>query len=45
MILESKNCFPLYESYSLHHSGTSHDVRDLIRDSEQKLNNQLSILS
>jgi hypothetical protein len=42
---ESKKCFPLYESYSSDHSGTSHDVRDLIRDSEQKLNNQLSILS
>jgi hypothetical protein len=42
---ESKNSFPLYESYSLNHSGTSHDVRDLIRDSKQKLNNQLSILS
>jgi hypothetical protein len=42
---ESKNCFPLYESYSLDHSGISRDVRDLIRDSEQKLNNQLSILS
>jgi hypothetical protein len=42
---ESKNCFPLYESYSLDHSRTSRDVRDLIRDFEQKLNNQLSILS
>jgi hypothetical protein len=31
-----KSCFPLYESYSLDHSGTSRDVRDLIRDSEQK---------
>jgi hypothetical protein len=30
MILESKNCFPLYESYSLDHSGTSRDVLDLI---------------
>jgi hypothetical protein len=36
-ILKSKNCFPLYESYSLDHSGTSRDVLDLIRDSEQKL--------
>jgi hypothetical protein len=29
-IPESKNCFPLYESYSPDHSGTSRDVLDLI---------------
>jgi hypothetical protein len=44
-ILESKNCFLLYESYSPDHSGTSRDVLDLIRDFELKLINQLSILS
>src|SRR4051812_25971729 len=44
-IPKSKKCFPLYESYSLDHSGTSRDVLDLIRDSEQELINQLSILS
>src|SRR3954469_4289049 len=44
-IPKSKNCFPLYESYSSDHFGTSRDVLDLIPDSEQTLISQLSILS
>ena len=35
MILKSKNCFPLYESYSPDHSGSPRDIPDPIRDSEQ----------
>src|SRR3954462_3302401 len=36
-IPNSKNCTALYESYSPDHSGTSRDIPDPIRDSEQKI--------